>query len=134
MRSAQLGRVLGVGLATVVWVAGAGADDAPTSGLVASISPVRTVVPIGEPVLVDLILANVGADPVTLKVPGTTAAEQTDETAGLPIEHVFSATGFHGVTIWREANEPLGERVVRPVTAAPVVTLAPGDSIDIFEV
>lgn len=129
MSSGQLASVAAAAAATVVWTSAARAAEISSSELVASISPVRSVVPVGEPVWVDFLLANTGAEPVTLTVPGTTPAEATNEAVGLPIEHVFSGAGFRGVSISREANEPLGERVVRPVAEAPVVTLEPGGLI-----
>ena len=72
-----------------LWALGllAGAAPAPAgeeslTGLVASLSVVRHVVPVGEPILIDCLLANTGTEPIALKVPGTTAEEGANSPAG----------------------------------------------------
>lgn len=95
----------------------------------ATIAPVRRVVPLGSPVLVDFAITNNSFDPVTLTVSGTTAPEPGDVPVGLPVEHIFSATGARGPQISRDTAEDIGQSVSRPTDIAPAITLASGGMI-----
>jgi cyclophilin family peptidyl-prolyl cis-trans isomerase len=87
----------------------------------------RTVVPVGSPVIVEFSLQNVTDEPVKLMVPGALVGkERIDMGMGLPLEHVYSGAGFHGLDVVSETNPMLGDRSARkPEYPVPPVTLAP---------
>lgn len=120
---------------TVLSALGAPLSAAPPAGdggmawVRATIMPLRSVVPVGSPVLVDFLLSNAGSEPVTLTVSGTTAPDDPVTVAGLPIEHVFSAIGRRGPDIASAGAEQIGFGITRPSSEAPAITLMPGGLI-----
>ena len=87
----------------------------------------KTVIPVGSPVIVEFSLQNVSDEPVKLTVPGALVGkERNDIGMGLPLEHVYSAPGFHGLDVVADTNPNIGDRSSRkPEYPVPPVTLAP---------
>jgi peptidyl-prolyl cis-trans isomerase B (cyclophilin B) len=93
----------------------------------AEIRTTRSIVPVGSEVVVEFTLLNQTDQPVKLTVPGALPAKERPEHGmGLPLEHVFSGTGFRALEVTSEENPQLGDRVARrPDYPVPAITLAP---------
>jgi len=131
---ARYARLWTGGLVALALCAVARADD-PFAGVEARLTaPVTTVAP-GKPVRVRFSIYNGNDHPVVLSVPGTTTGP-TEPAIDLPDSHIFSGTGFAGLTIrgdydrtWKDAYG------VVPPAEAPELVLAPhafvGREIDV---
>lgn len=85
----------------------------------------RTVIPVAGQVMVEFVILNRTAEPVTLKVPNAKTAKMGTGEMGLPLEHVYSGTNFRALEIATDGNPKLGDRSVRnPEYPVPAVTLA----------
>lgn len=87
----------------------------------------QAIVPVGSPVFVEFVLQNRSSEPVILKVPDAIEGQpRPQDGMGLPLEHVYSGTGFRGLAIASEANPQLGDRVsMKPQYPVPPITIAP---------
>lgn len=126
-------RGLGLVILAGMWsglAAGSVAGQSPSPDVRVSIHPVRTVVPVGSPVWVDFLVANLGAAPAELIVPDTAPTTQpvVDENA-LPISHIFSGVDFSAIDLVDENADRLDFKVRQPVREAPQITLTPGGII-----
>jgi len=91
----------------------------------AEIRASRLVVPAGGEVMLEFVIQNKTAQPVTLRVPEAKAGRDATE-MGLPLEHVFSGPNFRALEVTSEQNPTMGERMtLRPEYPVPVITLAP---------
>ncbi len=91
----------------------------------------QLIVPVGSPVFVEFVLQNRSSDPVTLTVPDAIEGRpRPDDGMGLPLEHVFSGTGFRGLAIASELNPQMGDRVsMKPQFPVPSITIAAFGSV-----
>ena len=79
------------------------AQAGPFDGLEARIdTPCPTVLP-GQPVIIEFTLRNNTENPIALSVADLTA-EPSTKVVGLPLSHVFSGTGYTGLTVRGQYN------------------------------